>query len=70
MESKLIQNRRHHQILHFRDGYKRTINNVVKVWQQGWTHIVQENGVEWIINDDNVNCVEIQWLESPKQSKK
>ena len=63
MENKLIQNRKHNQIIHFRDGHKRTINNVIKVWQQGWTHIVQESGVEWIINDGNVDCIEIQWLD-------
>lgn len=62
----IIQERKHNQIIHFKDGYKRTIMNVVKVWQQGWTHIVQENGVEWIVNDDNVDCVEIEWVDKPK----
>ena len=59
----MIQNRKHNQIIHFRDGYKRTINNVIKVWQQGWTHVIQENGIEWIVNDENVDCIEVQWLD-------
>lgn len=58
----LIQERKHNQIIHFTDGNKRTLFNCVKVWQNTWTHIKQEDGKEWIINPDNVLMIEIEWL--------
>jgi hypothetical protein len=48
----------HTQIIHFIGGYKRTIQNVVSVWENEYTHILTGNGVEWIINKRNVLCVE------------
>jgi hypothetical protein len=59
----IIQERRHNQIIHFKDGNKRFLKDVIKVWQNTWTHILLENGVEWIINPDNVLAIEIEWLE-------
>ena len=58
----IIQDKLHNQIIHFVDGHKRTLLNVVKVWQNTWTHVLLENGVEWIINPDNVLAIEIEWL--------
>ena len=65
----IFQERKHNQIIHFKDGVKRSLNNVVKVWQNTWTHIRLENGVEWIINPDNVLAIEIEWLEQIKNQK-
>ena len=48
----------HDQIIHFKGGYKRTIFNVVYIWENEMTHVVNEAGVEWLINKDNVLCVE------------
>lgn len=59
----VIQNRKHNQIIHFKDGHKRTLINVVKVWQNAWIHILLETGIEWIINPDNVLAIEIEWKE-------
>lgn len=61
MDNVLIQNKPHNQIIHFRGGLKRTLNNVVKVWQNTWTHVLLEDGREWIINPDSVLAIEIQW---------
>ncbi|MEK6880055.1 MAG: hypothetical protein AABY22_10625 [Nanoarchaeota archaeon] len=58
----IIQDKLHNQIIHFVDGHKRTLLNVVKVWQNTWTHVLLENGVELIINPDNVLAIEIEWL--------
>jgi len=62
MPNPIIQERRHNQIIHFVDGNKRTIFGVIKVWQNTWTHIVTEKGIEWIINPANVLAIEIEWL--------
>ena len=59
----IIQEKKHNQIIHFISGHKRTLKNVIKVWQNTWTHIVEEDGVEWIINPDNVLAIEIEWLD-------
>jgi hypothetical protein len=59
----IVQLRRHNQIIHFKDGLKRFIPNVVKVWENEMTHIQTDKGIEWIINKTNVNCVEIEWLD-------
>lgn len=47
------------QIIHFVGGIKRTIPNIVKVYENEMCHILQENGVEWIINKTNVLAVEV-----------
>lgn len=49
---------KHRQIIHFVEGTKRTIENVVYIWENEMTHILVDNGTEWIINKDNVLCVE------------
>lgn len=54
--SKLVN--KHRQIIHFVEGTKRTIENVVYIWENEMTHILVDNGTEWIINKDNVLCVE------------
>ena len=60
----IIQDKPHNQILHFSSGQKRTLLNVVKVWQNEWTHVLLENGTEWIVNPKNVNAIEIEWLKN------
>ena len=47
------------QIIHFVNGYKRTIKNVVCVWENEMTHILTKEGTEWIINKEKVLAVEI-----------
>lgn len=47
------------QIIHFVGGYKRTIYNIVKVYENEMTHILTVEGIEWIINKNNVLAVEI-----------
>lgn len=61
--AKLVQTRRHNQIIHFKDGNKRTLMNVVKVWENTFTHVLLDDGREWIINRDNVLAVEVEWLD-------
>jgi len=48
----------HDQIIHFTNGDKRLIQGVVYVWEQGWVHIVDYLGVEYVINKNNVNFYE------------
>lgn len=48
----------HDQIIHFVGGHKRTIRNVIDVWENEMTHILTIEGKEWIINKSNVLCVE------------
>ena len=48
----------HDQIIHFVGGYKRSIFNVVYIWENEMTHVVNAAGIEWVINKDNVLCVE------------
>ena len=47
------------QVIHFIGGYKRTIYNVEFVWENEMTHLVTADGIEWIINKQNVLCVEV-----------
>lgn len=49
---------KHRQIIHFVGGEKRTIENIVFIWENEMTHILVDNGTEWIINKKNVLCVE------------
>ena len=60
----IIQDKPHNQIIHFIDGNKRTLLKVIKVWQNTWTHVLLENGTEWIINPENVLAIEIEWLKN------
>lgn len=46
------------QIIHFVGGYKRTIANIVAVWENEFCHIVTLDGTEWIVNKANVLVVE------------
>ena len=48
----------HTQIVHFIGGYKRTIFNVKYVWENEMVHIIDGKGIEWVINKDNVLCIE------------
>lgn len=47
------------QIIHFVGGIKRTIPNVIKVYENEMTHILTVEGIEWIINKNNVLAVEV-----------
>lgn len=66
MSKPIVQTKPHNQIIHFRGGLKRTLNNVVKVWQNTWCHVLLADGTEWIINQENVLAIEIEWLEEKK----
>jgi len=48
----------HHQVIFFRDGSKRTIMGVVKVWENSMVHLITQNGNEFIINPINVNYIQ------------
>jgi hypothetical protein len=48
----------HTQILHFVGGIKRTIPNIIKVYENEMCHILTADGVEWIINKNNLLAVE------------
>ena len=49
----------HTQIIHFNTGVKRTIRDVQMIWENEWTHIIDGEGKEWIINKKNVLCIEV-----------
>ena len=44
----------HNQIVFFKDGSKRTIMDVRYVWENEMIHLITANGIEFIINKDNV----------------
>lgn len=48
----------HTQILHFVGGIKRTIPNVIKVYENQMVHILTVEGIEWIVNKDNLLATE------------
>lgn len=48
----------HTQILHFKGGIKRTIENVIKVYENEMCHILTLEGIEWIVNKNNLLMVE------------
>lgn len=48
----------HTQIIHFVGGTKRTIRNVIGLWENEMCHIVTIEGTEWIINKSNVLAIE------------
>ena len=58
MSNKNKQYPPHRQIIHFVGGVKRTIDNVVYIWENEMTHLLDAEGREWIINKNNVLCVE------------
>ena len=47
------------QIIHFREGIKRTIRHIVLVDENEMTHLVTADSREWYINKNNVLAVEI-----------
>jgi hypothetical protein len=57
----------HRQIIHFIGGQKRTIENVIYVWENEMTHLITLNGIEWIINKNNVLCVEKVYAKRKKK---
>lgn len=44
----------HDQIIHFRDGTKRTIKGVVWIWENEAVHLITENNNEFIIYKENL----------------
>lgn len=48
----------HCQIIFFKDGTKKTIMDVRYVWENSMVHLVTGNGIEFIINPINVNCIQ------------
>lgn len=61
--TEIIQKRKHDQVIHFKGKVKRTLFNVVKVYEDAWTHIILEDGREFIVNPENVLFVEVKWHE-------
>ena len=47
------------QIIHFVGGVKRTIPNIINVYENEMCHILTAEGIEWVINKQNVLAVEI-----------
>ena len=58
----------HTQVLHFVGGIKRTIPNIIKVYENEMAHIFTVEGIEWIINKNNLLAVE-KLPEPPPQSR-
>lgn len=56
----------HDQIVYFEGGGQRYINNVTKVWQNKWTHLVTEDNQEFIINPDKVLYVQ-RYVKQPDE---
>lgn len=48
----------HDQIIHFTSGLKRYIPKVKYIWENEMTHLVTEDGREYIINKNNVAFIE------------
>ena len=48
----------HSQIIHFVGGQKRYITGITRIWENEMTHLLTLDGTEWIINKNNVLCVE------------
>lgn len=44
----------HNQIIHFDNGEKRVIQDVIYVWENEMLHIIDYLGVEYIVNKDRV----------------
>lgn len=44
----------HHQIIHFNNGDKLLIQNVVYIWEKEMVHIVDLAGIEYVVNKHNV----------------
>ncbi len=62
-KDKTFAARKHNQIIHFSSGRKATITNIIKVWEDSLIHLVREDGVEYIVNKNNVDYSEILWIE-------
>jgi len=50
---------RTHQIIHFINGEKRTLFNVIGVKDNEFTHLKLEDGRKILVNKDNVLMIEI-----------
>lgn len=48
----------HDQVLHFKGGIKRYIHNVKYIWENEMTHLVTEDGMEYVINKENLLFIE------------
>ena len=59
MSKEIKQVHPHCQIIHFVGGNKRTITDIVRIWENEMTHLITLNGTEWVINKNNVLCTEI-----------
>lgn len=58
----------HHQIIHFVGGVKRLIQNVTFIWENEMVHIVDVNGVEYVVNKNNVLFYERLKIGEGKQN--
>lgn len=57
----------HDQILFFEGGVQRYVNNVVQIWQNKWTHLITEDGQEFVVNPDKVLYVQ-RYIKQPDES--
>jgi hypothetical protein len=62
---------KHNQIIFFKSGHKKTIQNVVDIQENEMTKLITEKGVEYYINKSEVEMVE-RYVPSmlPKKKKK
>lgn len=59
----------HHQIIHFDNGDKLLIQNVVYIWEKEMVHLVDVNGVEYVVNKHKVNYYERVEVKGGKNGK-
>jgi len=48
----------HDQVLHFKDGTKRYAPRIKYIWENEMTHLLSEDGTEYIIVKANLNFIE------------
>lgn len=68
-KDKTVSARRHDQIIHFSNGRKATLLNIVKVWSDSFIHLVRDDGIEYIVNQNNVDYTEIVWSKDDEEKK-
>ena len=60
---------KHTQIVHYDNGSKLTLTDIVCVWQDTLVHMISENGRHYMVNPHRVLHTEILW-NTKKNSKK
>lgn len=54
---------------YFENKICRTIKNVKKVKVDTWIHLSINDGEEWLVNPDKVNCVRIEKIDCSNYEK-